>query len=185
MLTVGSLVADCGLELIAGDGMRRAADPLGAHLRARGPDAVALGRELLLTTGIQLTRRLASAALSTGSRTRVAGLGFGTGLTTSACPKALVERPSERGFPLFEVPFEMPFIAITERAFTRSSTSSTRVLRAGTRCRAARALVIEGRGLDEPSASLAAAIGGTASSGCSRPRLAASANFASPTRRPR
>ena len=44
MLTVGSLVADCGLELVAGDDERRAADSLGPHLRARGPDAVALRR---------------------------------------------------------------------------------------------------------------------------------------------
>ena len=48
----------------------------------------------------------------------LAGLGFGTGFDHKRLPKALVEAALERGLPLFEVPYEMPFIALTERAFT-------------------------------------------------------------------
>ena len=44
MLTVASLVSDCGLELRRGRGERRPAAALGPHLRARGSDPVALGR---------------------------------------------------------------------------------------------------------------------------------------------
>jgi hypothetical protein len=38
---------------------------------------------------------------------------------TTRCPKALLEAARERDFPLFEVPYELPFIALTEHAFTR------------------------------------------------------------------
>ena len=38
---------------------------------------------------------------------------------TTTCPRRWSRRPSERGFPLFEIPYEVPFIAVTEKAFTR------------------------------------------------------------------
>ena len=50
---------------------------------------------------------------------RIAGLGFGTGFKHKRLPAALVTAARKRGFPLFEVPYELPFIAITERAFAQ------------------------------------------------------------------
>ena len=77
MLTVGSLVADCGLELAAGgDGAER---PIRwVHIsELEDPTPWLSGGELLLTTGIQLAAPLASAASSTCSPTAsVAGLGL-------------------------------------------------------------------------------------------------------------
>ena len=79
------------------------------------------GGELLLTTGMGIgptparqrayMERLASAGL--------AGLGLGTGFTYRTVPKALKREADRLAFPLFEVPFEVPFIAITEAVYTR------------------------------------------------------------------
>jgi purine catabolism regulator len=49
----------------------------------------------------------------------IAGLGFGTGFTHRKLPAALVTAARRREFPLFEVPYELPFIAITEKAFAQ------------------------------------------------------------------
>jgi PucR family transcriptional regulator, purine catabolism regulatory protein len=49
----------------------------------------------------------------------IAGLGFGTGFAHRRLPAALVTAARGRDFPLFEVPYELPFIAVTERAFER------------------------------------------------------------------
>jgi purine catabolism regulator len=49
----------------------------------------------------------------------MAGLGFGTGFTHKRIPAALLTAARKRSFPVFEVPYELPFIAITERAFAQ------------------------------------------------------------------
>ena len=79
------------------------------------------GGELLLTTGAAVgatparqrgyLRRLADAGL--------AGLGFGLGFSHDRVPRALVTTAEQVGFPVFEVPYPVPFIAITEAVFTR------------------------------------------------------------------
>ena len=53
------------------------------------------------------------------SEHQLAGVGLGTGFAHEAVPKAMLEAADDRAFPLFEVPYEVPFIAITEKAFTR------------------------------------------------------------------
>ena len=79
------------------------------------------GGELLLTTGHQPDERPpGSASSSACSPTRdAAGLGFGTGFDHAELPEALVEEARARELPLFEIPYEMPFIALTECAFTK------------------------------------------------------------------
>ena len=68
-------------------------------------------------------------------------------------PKALVDEAAKRGMPLFEVPYEMPFIAITERAFARLVNEQYAVLERGARVHERlERLVIEGRGLEPSSA---------------------------------
>ncbi len=79
------------------------------------------GGELLLTTGVAVgptparqrayVRRLADAGL--------AGLGFGLGFSHDRVPKAVITAAEQLGFPVFEVPYPVPFIAITEAVFTR------------------------------------------------------------------
>ena len=76
------------------------------------------GGELLLTTGFQLEGARAQRELIDRlADYRIAGLGFGTGFNYMRLPPALVTAARRRSFPLFEVPYELPFIAITERVF--------------------------------------------------------------------
>ena len=79
------------------------------------------GGELLLTTGMGVgatpakqrayVKRLADAGL--------AGLGFGLGFSHDKVPRAIVTAADQVAFPVFEVPYPVPFIAITEAVFTR------------------------------------------------------------------
>jgi purine catabolism regulator len=164
MLTVGSLVGDCGLELAAGTD---AADrPIRwVHIsELEDPTQWLSGGELLLTTGIQIKgaaqqRRFLALLADRG----VAGLGLGTGFEHKRLPKALVDEASKRDIPLFEVPYEMPFIAITERAFARLVNEQYAVLERGAQVHERlERLVIEGSGLAAIIGSIASAIGGSA-----------------------
>jgi PucR family transcriptional regulator, purine catabolism regulatory protein len=120
MLTVEGLVADLNLELASGQ------ESAGVHVRwvhsteLPDPTPWLRGGELLLTTGLQLKSAKAQHDLIERLADRgIAGLGFGTGFAHKRLPAALVEGARARAFPLFEVPYELPFIAITERVFAR------------------------------------------------------------------
>src|SRR4051794_23970088 len=164
MLTVGSLVSDCGLELIAGE--EGAERPIRwVHIsELEDPTPWLSGGELLLTTGIQLSTpakqtRFAARLAEHG----VPGLGLGTGFTHSRIPKALRSACEKSGLPLFEIPYETPFIAITERAFSRLANEQYDVLRRDARVHEQLGrLVIEGRGLPEVMRTIAEAGGGPA-----------------------
>jgi purine catabolism regulator len=162
VLTVRSLVDEMGLRLATG--------AEGADVPVRWVHSTELpdptpwlsGGELLLTTGFKLgdakrqrefVRRLVDHNL--------AGLGFGTGFDHKAVPKAMLDEARKAGFPVFEVPYELPFIAVTEKAFTRLVNEQYEVLQRGiaTHKRLER-LVLEERGLDAVVRALAAAIGG-------------------------
>jgi PucR family transcriptional regulator, purine catabolism regulatory protein len=119
-LTVESLIAELGLELASG---RESAK---AHVRwvhsteLPDPTPWLKGGELLLTTGVQLVGQKAQRELIERlADHQIAGLGFGTGFAHKRLPAALVAAARKRSFPLFEVPYELPFIAITERAFAQ------------------------------------------------------------------
>src|SRR3954452_24224096 len=162
MLTVRGLVSEVGLELAAGE---EAADaPVRwVHItELPDPTPWLSGGELLLTTGIQLrdeqsqrefVQRLAGHHL--------AALGFGTGFDHDELPQPLADEAEKLGFPVFEVPYELPFIALTERAFTTLVNEQYDVLQRGIgiHTRLER-LVLEERGLEEVVRALAAAIGG-------------------------
>jgi purine catabolism regulator len=74
------------------------------------------GGELLLTTGYGFVgaeeRQIAQ--LKELIDHNISGLGFGTGFTFDKVPECLVRVAEEYSFPLFEVPYHVPFIAITE-----------------------------------------------------------------------
>src|SRR5689334_2502316 len=119
-LTVNSLIGELGLELISGQ------ESAQAHVRwvhsSELPDPTPWlkGGEMLLTTGIQLEGpKVQREYLERLADHDIAALGFGTGFRHRRVPAALVKAADQRGFPLFEVPYELPFIAITERAFAR------------------------------------------------------------------
>jgi purine catabolism regulator len=59
----------------------------------------------------------------------LAGLGFGTGFKHEGVPAPLLAAAAERDFPVFEVPYEVPFLAITEAAFSRLVNEQYAVLR--------------------------------------------------------
>jgi DNA-binding PucR family transcriptional regulator len=120
MLTVEGLLADLGLELAAGR------ESAAVHVRwvhsteLLDPTPWLRGGELLLTTGLQLKSAQSQRELVERLADRgIAGLGFGVGFAHKRLPAALVSAARARAFPLFEVPYEMPFIAITERVFAR------------------------------------------------------------------
>jgi DNA-binding PucR family transcriptional regulator len=76
------------------------------------------GGELLLTTGLgvgELATRQ-RAYVRRLSEHGLAGLGFGVGFTFAEVPGALAEEADKLGFPVLEVPYEVPFVAITKTA---------------------------------------------------------------------
>jgi len=162
MLTVRGLVAEMGLELaVGGDGAD--APVRWVHIsELPDPTPWLSGGELLLTTGIQLesdARQREFVRLLSGRH--LAGLGFGTGFNHEELPSALVEEANAVGFPVFEVPYELPFIALTEKAFTRLVNEQYEVLQRGIAIhKRLERLVLEESGLDEVVRALAAAIGG-------------------------
>jgi PucR family transcriptional regulator, purine catabolism regulatory protein len=164
MLTVGELVSELGLELIAGgEGADRGIRWV--HIsELDDPTQWLSGDELLLTTGIQLDtaarqRRFVRLLADHG----VAGVGLGTGFDHDRVPKAMVTEADKQGLPLFEVPYEMPFIAITERAFTQLVNEQYSVLERGTALHERlERLVLEGRGLGGLLEAVSAAAEGAA-----------------------
>src|SRR5918999_1292304 len=162
MLTVRGLVAEMGLELAAGqDGAD--APVRWVHIsELPDPTPWLSGGELLLTTGIQLggeERQREFVRLLSGHH--LAGLGFGTGFDHARLPEALLDEAAELDFPVFEVPYELPFIALTEKAFTRLVNEQYEILQRGIAIhKRLERLVLEERGLDEVVRALAATTGG-------------------------
>jgi PucR family transcriptional regulator, purine catabolism regulatory protein len=119
-LTVESLIAELGLELASGQGNAK------AHVRwvhiteLVDPTPWLKGGELLLSTGIQLDGpKVQHELIERLVEHEIAGLGLGTGFAHKRLPVALVNAARKHDFPVFEVPYELPFIAITERVFAQ------------------------------------------------------------------
>ena len=118
MITVQDIleIPDLDLRLLAGH--KSTSNPVRwVHItEVPDPTRWLKGGELLLTTGygfvvdeeqqVEHLKRLIDHNLS--------GLGFGTGFSFDKVPPALVKVAEDYGFPLFEVPYHVPFIAITE-----------------------------------------------------------------------
>src|ERR671933_1614382 len=122
------------------------------------------GGELLLTTGMQLTdpeRQRAYVARLVEHR--LAGLGLGTGFAHQRVPEALIAAAQEHGFPLFEVPYEVPFIALTEKAFAHLVNEQYALLRRALSAHERlERIVLSEQGLDGVAAALAMLISGPA-----------------------
>ncbi len=121
--TVGELLRNPSLPLGALTGRKGLTNPIRwVHVsELEDPTPFLKGGELLLTVGMGIgttaarqrayVRRLIDAGL--------AGLGVGAGFAFRHPPKALIAEADAASFPVFEVPYETPFIAITEAVFTR------------------------------------------------------------------
>jgi purine catabolism regulator len=119
------------------------------------------GGEVLLTTGMALqSREQQREFLMRLADHQLAGLGFGVGFSHPEVPAAIARAAAERDFPVFEVPYEVPFIAVTEAAFTQLVNEQYAVLR---RALAAHErlerVVLSERGLDALAGTLATLIG--------------------------
>jgi purine catabolism regulator len=161
MLSVRELLTDLDVRLLAGE---RSQDlPVRwVHIsELLDPTPWLSGGELLLTTGMQLdSPERQCDFVARLSDHHLAGLGFGTGFTHQEVPPALLDAAAARDFPVFEVPYEVPFIAITEVAFSRLVNEQYAVLR---RALAAherlQRMVLSERGLGELVAALSALVG--------------------------
>jgi purine catabolism regulator len=164
VLSVERLLSEAGLELAAG--RASAATPVRwVHCtELLDPTPWLRGGELLLTTGSQLDscerqREYVARLVRHG----IAGVGLGVGFEHDALPAALLAAAEELALPVFEVPFELPFIALTERAFAHLVDEQYAALRRSTAIQGRlERLVLEERGLDEVMRMVAHAIGGSA-----------------------
>jgi PucR family transcriptional regulator, purine catabolism regulatory protein len=108
-----------GLDLIAGRRGLRSRGPVRWVHISEIPDPTPWleGGEILLTTGLavkdspELQRKLVAGLDQRGC----SGVGFGLGVWLDETPVALAEEAEARQLPLFTVPYEVPFIAITKR----------------------------------------------------------------------
>ena len=157
--------ADLGLELVAGARGVGRTDPIRwAHIsEIPDPTPWLEGGELLLTTGLgvkddaDLQRRLIAGLDGVGCP----AVGFGVGIWLDAVPPAMLAEADRRGLPLFTVPYEVPFIAVTRyvsrRVFEAHDVGLRRALDLHRRMLAA---VSSGGGVAEVVAVTARAIGG-------------------------
>jgi purine catabolism regulator len=163
VLTVRDLVGALELEIAAGE--RAAGSPIRwVHVSELvDPTPWLSGGELLLSTGMALGDEDSQRAyIRRLVEHQLAGLGFGVGFGHDTLPTALVEEARELDFALFAVPYEMPFIAITERAFTSLIGEQLDVLQHAVAIqRRMERLVLEERSLGEVVRGLANAIGAT------------------------
>ena len=151
--TVADLLAidELALTLVAGG--QGASRPIRwAHVsELKDPTRFLRGGEVLLTTGLGMRggARAQAGYVEQLAEAKLAALGLGLGFAFEATPPAVVAAADRAGFPVFEVPFEVPFIAITEALFSRLVNEQYVLLqRAGTVQQTLSRLLLEGAGLD-------------------------------------
>jgi purine catabolism regulator len=118
MITVQDILEIPGLNLKLCAGKKAVGNPVRwVHIAEMSdPTRWLKGGELLLTTGLALVDREAEqlAMLQRLIDANLSGLGFGVGFGFKTVPAAMVALAEQHDFPLFEVPYNIPFIAITE-----------------------------------------------------------------------
>ncbi|MFZ2112803.1 MAG: PucR family transcriptional regulator ligand-binding domain-containing protein [Solirubrobacteraceae bacterium] len=120
MLSIESLLAELDLTLATGEENAKASVRWVHSTELLDPTPWLRGGELLLTTGLQLSGAKPQREFVERLVEReIAGLGFGTGFVHKKVPAGVLNAARKLGFPLFEVPYELPFIAITERVFAQ------------------------------------------------------------------
>jgi PucR family transcriptional regulator, purine catabolism regulatory protein len=161
-LTVESLLGELGLDLASGHEAANARVRWVHSTELVDPTPWLTGGELLLTTGLQLDKPKAQREfIERLKESGIAAVGFGTGFSHERVPPALLTAARKLQFPVFEVPYELPFIAVTERAFTHLAGQQFETLRRSMAIQERlERLVLEQRGLTEVVRAAAGAIGG-------------------------
>jgi len=165
MLTVAGLLDELGLEASAASSAADGREIRWVHIsELEDPTPWLAGGELLLTTGLNLTDESRQRKFVRGLAERgLAGVGFGSGFDHEAVPAALLEEAEKLELPVFEVPYEMPFIAVTEKAFTRLVNEQFGVLERSVEVHEQlERLVLAGRGLGAIIKEVAEAVSGAA-----------------------
>jgi PucR family transcriptional regulator, purine catabolism regulatory protein len=164
VLSVRELIRDLDVRLLGGEGNLDVPVRWVHISELTDPTPWLSGGEVLLTTGLQLTDAAEQAAfVGRLVDAQLAGLGVGTGFAHAVVPEPLLAAAREREFPVFEVPYEVPFIAITEKAFTRLVNEQYEVLRRSIVAHERlERIVLSERGLDGVAGALATLIGGMA-----------------------
>src|SRR4051794_26918041 len=164
MLPLRDLLRDLELEIVAGEGGLDHAVRW-VHISELGdPTPWLSGGELLLTTGLALGEAADQRAyVQRLARHGLAGLGFGVGFSHARAPEALLATAAEYDFPVFEVPYEVPFIAITEKASSHLVNEQYAVLRRALSAHERlERIVLSERGLEGVASGLGAMIAGPA-----------------------
>jgi PucR family transcriptional regulator, purine catabolism regulatory protein len=160
MLTVRDLLKDLEVRLLVGEASLDLPVRWVHISELLDPTPWLSGGELLLTTGLQLDDGNIRDFMARLADHHLAGLGFGTGFRHEEVPQPLIDVATERDFPVFEVPYEVPFIAVTEAAFTQLVNEQYAVLR---RALAAHErlerIVLSERGLEAVVAAISTMVG--------------------------
>lgn len=164
MIALEALLADLEVRVVESD-PRRARLVRWVHIsELADPTPWLSGGELLLTTGMALdTPEQQRAYVARLAAHGAAGLGLGTGLGHDEVPRALREAAREVGLPLVEIPYDVPFIAITEKAAAHLAAERTAGLQHALAAHERlERIVLSGGGLDGLAAALAEEVGGAA-----------------------
>ena len=124
-LTLAEVVSEdeFGLVVRSGSPAALARPVAGAEtVEADRPEELTARDHIMFTTGVRLRgnpQRQRQIVVESEAR-GVAALGFGVGLVFRSIPRALLDEARQRDFPVFEVPFEVPFrdiIAFVNRSY--------------------------------------------------------------------
>jgi purine catabolism regulator len=164
VLTVRELLRDLEVSVLAGEANLDAPVRWVHISELADPTPWLSGGELLLTTGLAIeTPEAQRAYIARLADHGLAGLGFGTGFAHQSVPEALIEAAAERDFPIVEIPYDTPFIAVTEKAFGRLVNEQYALLQRSIAVQERlQRIVLSERGLDAIASALATLIGGTA-----------------------
>lgn len=112
---LSDLLAAPGLDLIQHGTAAVAAAPLQwvAVTELEDPFPFLGGGEVVLTTGLrQRTGAVQRSFVESVHRAGALAIGFGTGLSHAKVPAALIDAANRQGLPVFEVPYQTPFVAL-------------------------------------------------------------------------
>jgi purine catabolism regulatory family protein/PucR-like helix-turn-helix protein len=164
VLTVRDMVEETGVRVLAGaDGLDRPVRWV--HIsEITDPTPWLSGGELLLTTGLGVVSGDGTGYVERLAAHGLAAVGVGTGVGgVEVVPPEMAEAAERLGFPLFEVPYEVPFIALTEKAFTHIVNEQAATLqRAVAANERLERIVLSERGLEGIAGTLAGLVEGAA-----------------------
>jgi PucR family transcriptional regulator, purine catabolism regulatory protein len=164
MITVQDIldIPELNLRLLAGS--KAVGNPVRWVHIAEIPDPTQWlkGGELLLTTGYGLagSRERMASGLKVLIDHNLSGLGIGTGFSFEEVPQDLIQIAEENDFPLFEIPYNIPFIAITEAVSSKIVNEQYSLLQRSLAVHEKLTkIVLEEKGLDAILSTLSALVG--------------------------